>query len=1015
MAWGKENGFNNGSFDPQKDFLVLESKNLNVKKSFHITIRNGFVFPTGTQKQYAKLFSEYLKKHGGGLDIDLSVYSSNSNLRVLGSHKVGCDRTLIRSNYNQISRYCKQHLFFNSNIEPELKTAAVYSFHSERKYLIEYLRYVKGFKGELTEAEKQANKVINDAVSGIIPEGEISDMVKCILESIDEEKHSLCDDEFPDKLNYNNWKNLIFTIFNCCKNNEDLSEELFGFVYPYYRHCEQLQSIDKQFTYMYNYSGHYDNLNISLLMQWANQNDNYTPLLQSINEKPEAKRTAEEKKYKDLIIAKILAKNMRYLFEIPEILCKPTIREDDWVDAEDFNDGVKCNAIQAGLGMGKSTASATHIQSSNYTNIVVFTPRRSYARGCCSRLKKDTGIDFILYLDKKGIIDDPFVVIQAESLHRLITRNSGKLLLVMDECEAFFSQMTSEKTHGDNHIKNVQTFLSLVRKSNKIICCDAFMSRRTIISFKILGIPLSFYKYTKSPVKRTAKRCGSYENFCSNMLKDVEDKKKIFIFSTSKNKLCDNKIKSIKNPNTGIKEDCVIEGILPLLKRNFPDRKKIEFHSGKLSSDLDNANHNWCKADIVSCTSTITVGIDVNEKDVFHKQYLYANASAKNLVRDIFQGLHRIRHFIENELVLLVNSRHFGMNLTTNINEIQKDIINKTNNYYNHKLQNCFSESDEGENGTIEINEIPKLMNFLITFNTFEENMSIMNMDAVLNKYLEICNYDEDEADNIEDVEFDTFIKPSKMYKDIPDITPTQFQNLNKLKSQMPLTEDENNKREKYIFQNYTICLNENTMEDLWLIYTDFGRGKFRNISYEKGLQDGTITIKELIEKSSKTYACLQDNYSVKCEVVTEMINLLGLKHSQEIGDIKPDVLDKAVKILQDRKDKINITFGMRDSTKAKELTTKSAIALVNKVFDRWGFTKLKTKRTTRRVDGKRADENLYSIEFNPKKNKKGLDIAKYIRPKGKITIKPLLHPLLNCREDAKCITIEELEEIRLR
>ena len=346
--------------------------------------------------------------------------------------------------------------------------------------------------------------------------------------------------------------------------------------------------------------------------------------------------------------------------------------------------GSKCSVIKAGLGKGKTTASIAHINSHKYDRIIVLTPRRTFAKSVCNRLNDECkGIEFVMYSNLKGkdyMIRNPFIVIQVESLNRLELNTNDKTLLLCDEVESVLFQMTVSKTHKEKHIQNLDMLERLFRESTKIICLDAFISNRTLTTLRLMNIPYTYYNYTLPLEDRTCIRIKEKDKFLTKLLLDLGQNKKIFLFSSSNNTL--------------------VSDFIPSIKKKYPNKKVIEYHSKFTSLDLTNINDNWKDADVIACTSTITVGCNFDLKDVFDKVYVYANASSKNLVRDIFQATYRIRYIRDKEMIYCIDRRHFGVNLSTYKKKIEQDLKMKYQyivNQYEQHLQMNFPQQKTPE------------------------------------------------------------------------------------------------------------------------------------------------------------------------------------------------------------------------------------------------------------------------------------------------------------------------------
>ena len=100
-------------------------------------------------------------------------------------------------------------------------------------------------------------------------------------------------------------------------------------------------------------------------------------------------------------------------------------------------------------------------------------------------------------------------------------------MILIDEIEAFLSQLTSTKTHEDNHVSNIETFIKCMTNAKKIICLDAFISQRTIQTINFLNIPYKFYDYTCLPPKRNCIRANDLEELMFRLNTDLLEDKKI--------------------------------------------------------------------------------------------------------------------------------------------------------------------------------------------------------------------------------------------------------------------------------------------------------------------------------------------------------------------------------------------------------------------------------------------------------------------------------------------------------
>jgi hypothetical protein len=642
---------------------------------------------------------------------------------------------------------------------------------------------------------------------------------------------------------------------------------------------------------------------------------------EEIRDTPVKKRTPAEQAYFDKIIARMVNKNINILTETTDFEER---KDNKYVDVTDVNQDGKI-VVKAGLGKGKTTATVKHINSNDYDCIVILTPRRSYAKTTLSRINDEVilkdGLKFVLYSDIKGSINHKYIIIQVESLNRFAYDfENKKTLLVMDEVESLMYQMTSHKTHAGNHLQNLEMFERLIKESSKVLFMDAFISNKTLSVLRKMGCDFKYYNYTKELEKRTAIDLQKKNIILNKLLEELSLNKKIFFFCSSRSQITDY--------------------FLPSIKDKFPEKNIIEYHSKKSSIDLCSINTDWSKADIIICTCTITVGCNFDLPDIFNSIFVYASACSRNLVRDIFQSTYRVRHVIDKKMYFCLDERHMGLNLATNIQEIKDGLQTKKllhTKHYEKYLDIKFT------------NDTPEWVVDLLVANIFESNMSIMNLKPLFYKYLELCNY------TLEDIELDELDLPETeediciatedyKYEDIPEITFSERRILLNKKKKEPLDDLEEFILNKSFFQATLIVQGRSSMKQtdeitLWNIYCNRGKRKFSNLQYER----------------------------------------LDLKHSQDFGEIKRDLIVDNLEWLEENSKRFHSNFGIRNRKIKDDFTLRNGCELLGKIFERWGYSKIKGgKRKLKSVNSKRVDISNFVCDKT-----EDIDVYGSLEPKG--------------------------------
>jgi hypothetical protein len=881
------------------DLVILESCGINSKGqdrlSLHMIVRpelnsrsEKFFSCCKDQKIFQQQFHEFLTTQDTKIVLDMSVYSTNSLMRLSDSHKK-----------NEIGRKFQPFGMATKSI-------------TDKRLL--FCSYVCNTSYPLTVSKPNEKTTEFKDYDIDISENEI----KNIFDHIDSKRWE----------DYESWRTLIWLGLKLGLTEGDI-----------HTYSQDAKNYNEESTtkMIEEYSPEKCKISIGTLFYYL-------------------QKDVDTKTYKELVNPYVF--DLLTQQKIDELIhTQGYIEKKDRFVLPDVLENSKCTVIKAGLGKGKTTASVDHINTHTYDRIIVLSPRRSFAKSVCNRLNEETKHEFVLYSTLKGkdyIIKNPFIVIQVESLNRLELKEGDKTLLLCDEAESVFFQMTVTETHKDKHIQNLDMFDMLFKTATKIICLDAFISNRTLETLRLMNVLYTYYNYTRPLEERKCSRIEKKENFLTKLLLDLGQGKKIFLFSSS---------------NKALTED-----FLPKIKSTHPNKKVIEYHSKFTSINLTNVNENWKDADIIACTSTITVGCNFDKENVFDKVYVYANASSKNLVRDIFQATYRIRHIKDKEMIYCIDPRHFGVNLSTDRKEIEHNLKLKSQyivkQYEQHLKMNYPDKT-------------PEWIRQLVLTNIYEQNMSIMMLEKMFQRYLTECSYehediDEDELEKEMDMdEEENIVDDHIEYKDIPELTFSAMKELRKKKIESVLTKLEETELEKFYFQHMLVeknCIKQEMA--LWDVYKDYGKGKFRNLSYEKGYKDGSVRICDIV---SEVYPEISGRLALRVELIDEMCNTLGLRHSQDFSEVSREKVEGCVDWFKENTQRIHSVFEIRDQKKSTNFTTRTTTDLINKVFAKWGYSKVKAgKKSKRQLKGKVE----YTTPYDIINDKKDINVYEHIKPK---------------------------------
>lgn len=253
---------------PKKTHFLIKKTDdpKNQKESLHFIVRNGYKFRDHKHhKAHSKAFKKYCQDIYK-VDIDMSIYSTNRLIRILGHHKLNQpDRSSYRyQDHTKYNLQCDVKQFFASYLNgdeieyPDTGTAD--KQENDNKDFISDI--------ELSSITGKTSKEDGETVETLL---------ELILETIDTETSPICDEEIKNKLNYNNWYKLILTVFNCISSDsrdEYNCRYLYEKLFQYYRHCTDLDK-DKYFDDLYRRKGEYEELTVNSLHYLARYNINY--------------------------------------------------------------------------------------------------------------------------------------------------------------------------------------------------------------------------------------------------------------------------------------------------------------------------------------------------------------------------------------------------------------------------------------------------------------------------------------------------------------------------------------------------------------------------------------------------------------------------------------------------------------------------------------------------------------------------------------------------------------------
>jgi hypothetical protein len=152
------------------------------------------------------------------------------------------------------------------------------------------------------------------------------------------------------------------------------------------------------------------------------------------------------------------------------------------------------------------------------------------------------------------------------------------------------------------------------------------------------------------------------------------------------------------------------------------------------------------------------------------------------------------------------------------------------------------------------------------------------------------------------------------------------------------------------------------------MYFKDCGYSKFNNVGYEKGVVDGSVRIRDLLEQTK--FSGVVDKLSLRLEMMSDICEQLGLKSSYELGaQVSKDRLEQSAQWFIHNYKKIHNIFDIRmqaDKSKKPPPASRVATSLINKIFTKWGYSKFKkcAKKSFSKRDANAKREDITPFEI---------------------------------------------------
>ena len=616
--------------------------------------------------------------------------------------------------------------------------------------------------------------------------------------------------------------------------------------------------------------------------------------------------------------------------------------------------------LQSHLGTGKTVVimgdrnlGVTGILQ-DFERVLFISGRRSFTTYAMGELAKK-GIDFESYENNsKQLSTINKLFIQVESLHRLADGFRAYDLVVVDESETICNQFNSLTTHRENMIQNHIMFERLLTGARKVVAADAFVSNRTLAMINHLRNPehTIFITNIHQPYDRVAielasvekdKRVPNISAFIDRITTAIKEKKKIVIVWSSKTK--------------------GMQFAEQYLKTN-PELKWRFYHGTSTKAEreeLRDVATNWRDLDVLSYTSSITVGISYdlkekqltlqetienNVKSVMFDEIFFYGCAASACPRDIAQSLLRCRNIKANKLTYTIDERGHIPSIR-GIDELTAAFKDKKEKLkLDHPLVAWQSAPVWAEENYI--------------YNTNEVAVSRAEYRKVFRRYLNLCGYKLEIVDEKGSMTLDNIAETD--FDDIREIDDVEADDIEKKKQR-----DEAEPEDLLALKKYKVMMHikQSHAEKYGrLIWKTYITEKSAEQHYWNAVREAKTTVEDnAMNEATARYIVMASKSVEQRTMIHKIMKVLKMKHSFETKDLPAAEMDEIIKELAPMENDIRRIFSLAKSRRKGDMDVGACADMISSMFAAWNGSNVKSNAKRVRKEGKQTRVYDYKIQ----------------------------------------------------
>jgi len=552
--------------------------------------------------------------------------------------------------------------------------------------------------------------------------------------------------------------------------------------------------------------------------------------------------------------------------------------------------------IKSHLGTGKTTIMKKLISLYPKKNILYFSPRIAFAKQVVSEID-----GFVFYGDLKADSGEDIkkkIVIQMESLWKVSGVHYD--IIIIDEIESCLKQLSCVDTMKFRILENHKLFQKIITSAEKVVCCDAFLSNKSIEVIGMISSSAQEVRKTATivneynPYSRKAIELSNDEALLKHLTSDLKQGKKCVFVCGSKSKASAFVIK---------------------LNQTLPN-KNIKFYYGNMDDtekDFSNVNEMWADLDLLIYTPVITCGVNYDpETPTFDRLYVYGTPHSA-CVRDVFQATLRIRNLKDNVMF-------YAISKTKNNRETYP--VGFLENYELIQKNKEFVSAFVSEQGLTPFGKVDDWVLWNYAYNKNEEGVKLEYYQSAFYDYLKVCGYE-----NTRYTKHNDSAKVEGVSVDLNSVEPITSHTYSELKNRYyDLYEEQKNSMRLFEYEMWF-----DVDSDMWDLL-EKNKQLTKNIPCEFSLKTSEVIEKENVP----TIDIYAENTFLKMSALKQLNKILDAPNTLSVKYSNNTIVEKTEELKSFIDHYSGLFLIRKPQSKSKGISTRYLNSVIQSIYEEW-------------------------------------------------------------------------------